>query len=106
MFENANESGLLDHWAKVKDIPYRQFGVRTDKAKFPVMRKDDDIYKVFMYLNLLPTAKCSFDKASHNLLIYSEVNKYQYVSFLFSHFSFIFQGSKRGRSPDAKQDIE
>lgn len=85
MFENANASGLLDHWDKVKDIPYRQFGVRIDKTKYPVTRKHDDIFKVFMYLNLLPTSKSSFDKATHTLLIHSEVKKYKHVAlFIFT----------------------
>lgn len=73
MFENTKESGLMDKWALMKDVPYKQFGIRIEKNEYPVMRKDDDIFKMFMFLKLLPTPRCSFDKAVKNFLIYTEV---------------------------------
>lgn len=72
MFTNANESGLIDTWPSMKDIPYLRFGVRLDKSKYTVMRKDDDIFKLFMYLHLLPTPRYGFDKAVKNLLVFTE----------------------------------
>lgn len=73
MFESVNESGLIDKWVLIKDVPYKQFGVRIDESKYPVTRKDDDILKMFMFLNLLPTPRWSFDKAVKNFLVYTVV---------------------------------
>lgn len=74
VFENVKESGLIDSWPAIKDVPYAQFAIRLDKKKYPVVTKNDDIYKIFMYLNLLPTPKNSFEKAVENLLVYTEVS--------------------------------
>lgn len=74
MFEDFDESGLIDSWSAIKDVPYLRFGIRIDKSKYPFMRKDDDIFKLFMFLNLLPTPRNSFDKAVKNLLVHTEVS--------------------------------
>lgn len=74
MFENAKANGLVDSWPLIQNIPYKAFGTRIEKGDIPVTRKNDDIFKMFMYLNLVKTPRCSFKKASENFLIYSEVN--------------------------------
>lgn len=73
MFENANESRLMDIWAAIKNIPFEKFGIRIDKEKFPFTRKDDDLYKMLMYLNLLPSPRHSFAKAVNSLFVFTEV---------------------------------
>lgn len=92
MFENANEAGLLYKWKSIQDVPLKQFGVRIDKTKHPVTRKNGDIFKMLMFLNLLPTPRCSFDKAVKNLLVYTEVysiySKFNMCVVLKHRFSF------------------
>lgn len=73
MFENVNDSGLLSKWALIKNIPYTQYGIRLEKAEHPVTRKSDDIYKMFMYLKLIPTPRYSFKKSVNSFLTYTEV---------------------------------
>lgn len=74
MFENAKENGLVDTWQLIQNIPYKAFGTRIQKSDYPVTRKNDDIFKMFMYLNLVKTPRNSFKKASSNFLVYSEVH--------------------------------
>lgn len=74
MFENFNDSALIDKWQQIKNIPFSKFGIRLDKGKHPVKRKDDDVHKLFTFLKLIPTSRQSFEKAAKSLLVYSEVN--------------------------------
>jgi len=74
MFENAKDNGLVDTWSKIQNIPFTRFGVRIEKGNFPVTRKNDDIFKMFTYINLIKTPRVTFKKAAENFLIYSEVN--------------------------------
>lgn len=73
MFENANDSRLVDVWPEIKNIPFEKFGIRIDKAKCPGSRKNDDIFKMLMFLKLIPTPRHSFEKAMHSFMIFSEV---------------------------------
>jgi len=72
MLEDINESGLIDSWPKIKNIPYENFGIRIDKSK--LTRKDENIFKMLTYLNLIPTPRYSFGKAVNSFLIHTEVN--------------------------------
>lgn len=74
MFENANESYLIDNWPAIKDVPFKRFGTRIEKPKHPITRKNDDVFKMLTFLKLLPTPKHSFDKAVRSFLLYTEVN--------------------------------
>lgn len=90
MFEQVNDLRLVEMWPVIKDIPFKQFGIRIDKAKYPVTRKDDDIYKMLMYLNLLPSPRYSFAKASNSFLVYSEVKYFNAYFKLYPYFIFKF----------------
>lgn len=74
MFEDINEFGLINCWPKIKNVPFEKYGVRIDKSKYPVTRKDEDIFKVLTYINLIPSPRYSFDKAVNQFLVYTEVN--------------------------------
>lgn len=74
MFENAKDGGLTEMWPSICDVPYKQFGIRIEKEIYPVMRKNDDIFKMFMFLKLLPSPRYSFKKAVNSFLVYTEVN--------------------------------
>lgn len=73
MFENANDSRLIDIWPNIKNIPFEKFGVRIEKDKCPGSRKNDDIFKMLMFLKMIPTPRYSFDKAVGSFMIFSEV---------------------------------
>lgn len=73
MFENAKENGLLDIWPIIQDDPFKKFGIRIEKTKYPITKKDDDIFNFFMLMKLVPTPRYSFDKSTKALLIFSEV---------------------------------
>lgn len=73
-FENANDSGLVDKWPMIRDVPFKRFGIRIDKSEYPITRKDEDIFKMAMFLKLLPTPRSSFKKSLNSLIVHSEVS--------------------------------
>lgn len=73
MFEKYDEFALINKWQHIKNVPFEKFGIRIDKSKQPLTRKNDDVFKLLMFLKLLPTPRQSFEKGVKNLLIYTEV---------------------------------
>lgn len=78
MFDTAREDGLHTMWPHIKDDPFKKFGIRIDKSKYPVTKKSEEIYDFFMFVKLLPTPRNSFDKAVKSILVFSEVNPNKY----------------------------
>lgn len=74
MFEDINDSALVEDWSKIENVPYQRYGIRLDKSEFPITRKDGNIFKLFTYLKLLPTPRCSFAKAVNSFVIHTEVS--------------------------------
>lgn len=73
MFENAKDTALLDVWSQIKNDPFTKFNIVVDKSKYPIAKKDEDIFHFLMFMKLIPTPRNAFEKAVKSLLVFSEV---------------------------------
>lgn len=97
MFENIGTQKFIVKWPEVRGTPFIDYNIRIDDRKFPVTKKNDDIYDFLTYFKLIPTPRASFDAAVNSFMVYSDVSYFN-LFYLNSFIYFVFCTGSKQRS--------